>query len=111
MRQTKGKGVFIFGDEPESAVPVTWELTGGETLRHYSYWRADILIDVTNEPTRWEIDAEILEAIKQEFRFRLKTEDGAIFPCSIYSIDDFNEYGVGIYPLEIWSGPSKVYIR
>ena len=111
MNKVERKGGFIYGDEPDACVPVTWELTSGKELTNQGRWRADILIDVTNNPNRWEIDAEILEAMRQKYIFKLKTEDGMIFPCGIYSLEDFSEYGVGLYPLEICNvNQSKFYL-
>ncbi len=87
MRETKNKGIFIFGNRPEDTIPVIWELYYGNELSNKNSWRAGITIDVRNDPVLWEIGVDIMLALKRKFNFKLQIENGSIFPCGIYSIE------------------------
>lgn len=103
MSKTEGKGVLIYGDRLKDSVPVTWKLRYGKELSNEESWRAGVTVDIRDDPKRRGVDADILLALKRQFIFKLQTEDGSVYPCGIYSLDDFSEYGAGIYPFIICS--------
>ncbi len=92
MGHTKKQGVLIYGDAPKDSVPVTWELTYGKGVSNEGSWRAAVTIDARNDRTYWDVDTDILLALSQKYIFKLRTEDGSVFPCGIYSIDGLIEY-------------------
>jgi hypothetical protein len=103
INKTEGVGVFIYGDHPKNSVSVTWTLTFGKTLSNEEPWRAMIGINVRDDTTHQHIDVDILRALKRGTLFALKTEDGLVFPCGIYDLEEFDAVGVGLYSLEIAS--------
>jgi hypothetical protein len=83
MITTEGKGFFIYGDEPDKSFPVTWRLTAGKMLSNEETWRAEII----GKRIRPALDVDIFKAHDQDFIFKLKTDDGSVFPCGIYDLD------------------------
>lgn len=106
MTKTEDRGFFIYGRKSKQVIPVTWRLTAGETLSYTKPWRAE----VTGKPTssQREVDMDILDAHDRDFEFKLKTEDGSIFPCGIYDIDHLTDAYPTILYFEICSPEQKM---
>lgn len=105
MAKTEGTGFFVYGRRSKDVILVTWRLTAGEELSNEKPWRAE----VTGKPTssQREVDVDILDAHDQDFAFKLKTEDGAGFPCGIYDVDHIVDAYPTLY-FEICSPEQKM---
>jgi hypothetical protein len=102
-KKSDRNGIFIYGDGPKDAVPVIWKLSYGRELSNNEPWRAGVLVDVRGEPIYRDAGPQILFALDRQYVFKLQTEDGSIFPCRIYDLDDFYAYGGLIYGFVICS--------
>lgn len=93
MSKIEGKAIFVYGNKPQDSTSVTWRLKEGNKLSNDETWRATIKI----ANSRSSQSADILKALQQEFIFKLKTEDGSIFPCGIYDLEEFITYYPDLY--------------
>ncbi len=98
MEKTEGTGKFIYRDNPIGSASVTWRLIEGN-LSDQGSWRVEITLV---NPT-YSQPVGILQALEQNFVFKFETDDGAVFPCGISSLDEFNEDFADWCSLEICS--------
>jgi hypothetical protein len=101
MAEIKGTGIFIYGDRPNNTLPVTWRLTFGRMLSNEESWRAEVTGRPT--PSQQKSNTNLFTALARNFIFKLKTEDGSVFPCGIFNLDYFADAYPSTWYFEICS--------